>query len=134
MEKLENKYFTAEADKENGILKQEWLTTTADMDQETYKKYMLKYVEFYENHPMSKSMVDTRNFGFVIDVETQKWVNENIAPRLVALGMKKAAFIVSSDFISQISIEQAVDEQNENPYDMKFFDNTNDAEKWLLED
>lgn len=132
MEKFESKYFTIEVDEKNDLMLQAWLETSGEMGTNTYKEQMEKYVSFHEKYPMKKILVDTLNFNFVMNSETQIWVNQNIAPRQVAFGMQKSAFLVSSDFIAQLSVEQAVEEQGENPYEMAFFDKKEEAINWLL--
>lgn len=132
MEKFDTQFFVIEHDKEKNLLKVTW-RNTEEMETDSYQKAMLEYIAFHEKHPAPFLITDTRNFEMAIGLETQAWLDETIAPRQIALGMKKAAFLVSSDFIAQLSLEQAVDEQANQPFELRFFDNEEEALDWLAE-
>ena len=69
-------------------------------------------------------------YFFIINVELQEWSVKNIFEKFQAYGVKKLAMIESDDFISQISLEQFVDEGEELLL-TKYFVEKEDAMKWF---
>ena len=79
-------------------------------------------------------MFHSKNFEFTISPEIQKWIDEKIFPRYIKAGVKKFAYIMSSDMVAQLSIEQTMEEQQASQgFQTNYFDNEADARKWLLD-
>ena len=133
MELLETKYQKFEFDKPNSILIQNWQASTVDMDDDEYKKEQLSMLKFVRENDATKLLANTKEFRLPLVPEMQEWTSREINDVMYKSGITKVAFIVTSNIFSQVSIEQT---QNENPDDcfvLKYFDNANEGIKWLKE-
>lgn len=114
------------------VIVNEWFKTTAEMTDEQYKNDMLKFSELAVLHKPQYHLIKSVNFLYTITVEMQEWTDNTIFPQLIKAGIKKIGFLVSAELISQLSIEQALDEENASAFAVKYFDDENEAKKWLL--
>ena len=105
-----------------------------DMTEEEYKKDMLSYVNIVEKYKPSKVLIDSSISKFVASPDLQDWTNENIIKRTLLAGLKKNAFVISKDFISQLSSEQTLEESEGAKKNIKYFVDKDKALEWLLND
>jgi len=124
-------FITIGVDLEKSMLYAKWLPMSKDISEEYFKDTNWLYVQLCENHTLSSFLLDTTDFDFTISPTTQTWVAENILPKLSTFGMKKVAFLVSTDFITQMSIEQTMEEKVFN-FSVRYFDQSSEALNWLL--
>lgn len=80
----------------------------------------------------AKMYVDMKDFQFTIIPELQTWSNEKIITEFIKGGIKKIAYLVSTSIFTQISVEQAIDEDKTGEFPYKFFDNEKSAKEWLV--
>ncbi len=73
----------------------------------------------------------TTNFRFTIVPDVQTWVDKEVFPRFLAVGLKRYALIMSTQIVSQISIEQTMEEGAGNEFQTRYFDDEIEARKWL---
>jgi len=118
-------------DLEKSMLYAKWLPMSKDISEEYFKDTNWLYVQLCEHHELSSFLLDTTSFGFTISPTVQIWVAENILPKLSKGGMKKVAFLVSTDFIAQLSIEQTMEEKVLD-FLVSYFDQQSEALAWLL--
>lgn len=130
----ENDVTTVILDTENSVIEQHW--SDKEITEEEYKTDQLLFLDLVREHRPKYGLVDTRKFRFTISIELQEWVAKEITGKAVQLGMQKAAFLLPSELIAQISIEQTIDEGalSENVLSTQYFDDKNDAMEWLLSD
>ena len=120
-------------DKDDSMMIYQWYETSENMDETEYKQEMKKNAEEYEKHGPTKSLVDLRNFLYTISPETQEWTDNEIFPRFLNAGLKKIAFVVSSDLFAQVSLEQMMEENNANlSFESRYFDHYFQARDWLM--
>jgi hypothetical protein len=100
------------------------------MTEEDFKSINLFYVESFEKMPVKAFLIDSREFAFSVSPELQSWVAEHIISRAIALGLKKLAFMVSKEFIAQLSIEQTIEEGGDIPFQTQYFDELSKAKDW----
>ena len=85
-------------------------------------------------------VIDTSDFvNFAIDPEIQEWASTEVFLRLQAAGVRKIAFVLSPDIITQMSIEQQEDQTRDtHQMDMskvlQSFDSEEAALEWIKED
>jgi len=116
----------------NLVITNDWFKTTAEMTADQYKHDMLKFAELALEHKPKYHLIKSVNFLFIITIEMQDWTNTTIFPKLINAGIKKIAFLVSSEMIAQLAIEQTLEENNASAFAVKYFDVEADAMKWLL--
>jgi len=61
----------------------------------------------------------------------QKWLFQNYLIHFEELGILKAAFVMSKEFIVQLAIEQSVDEDVKELFQRNYFATYNEALEWL---
>ncbi len=118
---------------DNSIFIQSFSEKTEDWEDEEYKEEFKIYASLIEKYKPLYILVDTRKFLFSVIPELQEWQIKVIRPSFINVGVKKAAMLMSEDFFSQISIEQTLEEDEENhTWQTQFFENKNDAMEWLM--
>ena len=132
MKVLENKFYKLEVFQSEKYMLLTWLPETKDMSNEDYKQSMFQVIDIAKEYNMTKHIADTLQFYFIISIDLQEWGEKNIKPIYDEINYKKIAFIMSPEIFSQVSIEQTMDEAETDDFVSKFFDNMEDAKKWLL--
>lgn len=110
-----------------------WKPKTIEMDSEDIKNELMAYAELMEKYHIEKIFVNTIKCYFTLSPALQIWHDEVIVPRYVAAGVRKMAFLQAEDIITQLSHEQAFDEENSQQLQVRFFDEAALAYAWLEE-
>ncbi len=71
------------------------------------------------------------NMKYVIGLEMQEWMNKEILT--IAVNFKKSAYIVPTELFAQVSVEQTMEEETGQKIVQQYFENEDEARKWLLE-
>lgn len=116
---------------DENIVEQYWLPATEDMDDDEYQRIQLATLKAFVDNEVELLFVDTQNMAYPIEPEMQQWSKEEIMDKLLQTKFRKVAYIVSQDFLSQVSIEQTVNEDTSNRMVAQYFDNAKDAREWL---
>jgi len=119
-------------DQAQHYLKADWSTQSETMVDQDFKDEMEAELKYVEKHKVTKYLIDTLNFRFVINPELQEWTDKHVNKKLDELGLKKLAYIVSEDFISQLSIKQTMNESEKQNYETRFFTSLEEAKSWLF--
>ena len=123
------KYFLHD---DHNILEQCWTNSEAKMSSEAYKEDMWNYLKCVKEHQTSLALIDLKQFNFSIEPELQQWVDTNIAVESNKI-VKKIAFVMPSDFVESLSVEQTMEENEGAQHDgISYFDNREEALNWLL--
>ncbi|OQX98494.1 MAG: hypothetical protein B6I24_05240 [Bacteroidetes bacterium 4572_128] len=118
---------------EDSLVEEYWYAESENMSEEELRDIMLILVNFFYEKKPKLFFSDMRNFLFVIHPDLQVWIDE-VVSSVANKSMTKIARTMSSDFISQISLEQFFEEKHYSRIiKNKFFDNKKDAIDWLLE-
>ena len=130
MSLYESEFLEIKLDDTKKIIINKWLPSTEKMKDEQYKADMLKFVDLVKVHKPTFHLIDSVKFLYIISVEMQEWTNNSVFPLLIENGIKKIAFLVSSEMIANLSIEQTLDESNAT-FQTKYFDVEKEAMEWL---
>jgi hypothetical protein len=105
------------------------------LDGETYRKdvVLMQEIVLREEHNFKGVLMDNRELVFTLSPEIQRWINEEIFPSFIRKGLRYGAFAVSKDIFTNISVQQALAEDEAKPFVITYYDNTEDARKWLDE-
>lgn len=136
MKKLyESKYIRYELDEERSIFFTYWQAETSVMTIDEYKSEMLKQKELTHTYRPKYMYGDTTHFAYTISTKLQEWINHHIFNEIYE-EFEKCAVIVSQDYIAQVSIELAIDENTYTPFVTKYFEEgeEDNAINWLVED
>jgi hypothetical protein len=125
---IQNLYFDAT----HKLLKSEWFpdSDTSDADLMADSREFAKVLEKYKPQTI---LTDSSKATYTIMPELQEQMNQLTAPVYQKIGLKKMAVILSqADLYAQVSIHQTIEENTSAQYEMQLFDNSLEAEKWLL--
>jgi hypothetical protein len=125
-----NQFIAISIDKEAKLLQAVWSKESGKIDETFFRFVNEKYVEYAQTYTIEFALIDTINFQYTIRPELQEWVANTILPSLIGAGWRKIAFMMSDDFVTQLSVEQTMEER-ELPFDVKYFSDTAKALNWL---
>ncbi len=131
MELIQNKFIEVSYNEDKKIMYAKWTKESKDLTGEEFKRINEQYVEFAEKYDIQSFLLNTEDFLFTISIDLQTWVATQILPQLKEKGVRKGAFIISEELISQLSIEQTM-EENPKLVTVNYFSDEGVAEKWLL--
>jgi hypothetical protein len=109
----------------------EWKEKSEKLSDEHFRKINELYIKFSEENEINGFLINAQDFLFPISNATQEWVGSEILPKLKEKGIEKVAFVLSKEFIAQLSIELTM---QENPLllNIGYFDNEGQAKNWLV--
>lgn len=128
----ESEFLRLDFFKENQLIEMNWLVGTETMLKEGYKQEFMNYLDLVLDLHPQKIIADTQNMMFPISVELQEWTNKVVFPPVLKMGLNKAAFVISSDIMNHLSIEQTMEEVEGMKFLTRYFDNKADAKEWIL--
>jgi len=131
-EVFSSKYDVVYVDKPNRIVKNVWTSYTENMNWADFKEELLALKKIVVENKTYGILGNTMNLNYAIIPEQQEWIAENYFPEVIAAGLKKYAIIVSMDMITELSVQQTIEENSNAPFDTRYFDNESDARDWLL--
>jgi len=134
MELFKNQFVQILFDNSTSLITCDWNKNTKDASCNDFKAWNKALTQnAYEHKPIGL-FANTKHYKFTITPKLQEWATQNVFARLAEAGVKKIAIIVSSNWISQLSLEQFTDEYEEGKLINKYFENEEKAVAWLLSD
>ncbi|WP_338789990.1 STAS/SEC14 domain-containing protein [Bernardetia sp. MNP-M8] len=118
--------------KDDNFIEATWFATTEDMTPEQYKEAMTNYLKFALEFKPKRALVNLQNFLFTVSPTLQEWTESTMAKSLLKLGWKEMAMVVSPEFISQLSVEQLMEEKLHQNFTTKYFPTKEEARKWIM--
>lgn len=101
-------------------------------DEQKYKKDIVLWINAILDYKPTFQLLDMQGNTFTISPEMQRWINENLIATAAKNGTKKIAFLVSSDIFARVSLEQTMDEEEAKVFTFRYFEDENEAMKWLF--
>lgn len=132
MEIYSNEFITLHFLSNDKLMEATWLPDTSRMTDKQYKECFIVIAQLTKEFRPNKVIVDSTKMDFSIHPTLQEWTDNVIHPVMMAVGLKKMAFIMSENFTVQIGIEQTI-EEIENPFlIVRYFNNISEAKTWVL--
>lgn len=129
--KFENQCCKIEVSNEKKCLYHFWKPATKSAGWSEIKSSFLKYVdEIVLAKPMSV-IVDERDMGHVFTVDEQKWIDNEMMPKILSAGMKKIGIIKSKDAFVELATELMMGEENASKLQLKFVQTLEEAEAFI---
>ncbi len=128
----ESKYVKMDYCDENGIFELTWLPASEDMTDEDYKVEHKEFLRIILDNKVEKVLGNVRDLAFVVNPDLQEWMNENIFIPIIKAGSMVFGLVASEQLISQLSIEQLMDEEIGKQIPTKYFSDRDEAKNWLL--
>ncbi len=132
MELYSDIYIKYNYEEENSLLAFYWSEETENMPDEKYKELMLLGVGYTKTYNPKFLINNSIKKTYVTTVEMQEWVAKNALAKIFENGVVKFAIIESDDVLVQLATEQAVVEDEDKKYEVKFFNDEEDAREWFL--
>ncbi len=132
-----HKYYEINFDDKTKLVEIVWKRSILILDIVDYKKVCLEaYQHFFDLKPLYL-LQNTLQVVYPVTEELQNWLTENITKKIfIKLGIKKIAYLMPKDYLSQIGIELLIEKANlQSPNILrKFFFDRQEAIDWLLKD
>jgi hypothetical protein len=129
--KFENQFCKIDFSREKNCLYHFWKPTTKTAGWAEIKNAFLKYVDSISQSKPKSVVVDERDMGHVFSPEEQKWVDNEMMPKIISAGMKKIAIIKSKDAFVELATELMMGEENASRLQLKFIQTLDEAEAWI---
>jgi hypothetical protein len=131
---LDERFIRIENNADDSLMVHSWKSETSKMEDAEYREIAVKQTEILEKYTPKRWFVNTTEFNFPIVPKTQEWADETLFPRILAAGVKFIAFVLHPDLVTQLSIEQLMEEKNVETanFEIQYFENKANAIKWLL--
>ncbi len=121
------------ADPDKRLVIQEWFPKSRYMTDEDFKNEIMALTEKgYRQFWPKKVLVLQREFKFIVSPELQTWAAQNSGSVLESVKTEKIAFVLADDIFVKVSVEQTMGEKPDTFIQIKYFDNEEDARKWLF--
>jgi len=130
MKKYQNNIQTIEYQEDKKLLTQVWTKESKRISEKEFQAEMLELARFFHYTQPTRVLIDMRDFYFVVSLELQTWVNENVNSKLASMNTR-TAFVVSPDLFTAISVEQTLDEKSGAKMSRNFFEDIQLAKDWL---
>jgi len=132
---FKNRFLEIMIDRERKFAQVAYFEETQNLTVEEYIENTTttaNYFKTFLNEGIDKILFDTRNNFYPISVDLQAWTVKQFE-QFSQINYKSAT-ILSTDLITMLSIEQAVDGFNDQNKRLNnsFFDNEEDAMEWLF--
>ena len=128
----ENSYLKIEFIKELNLIKQVFHAETANMAQSEFQESQLVLLGFILKHKPRVILSNLSNLLFFVSADLQDWLVKNIYNEGGKAGVRKVAYLISPDFIVQLSAEMVVEDYEAHLFENHFFATEAEAMDWLL--
>ncbi len=128
-----NSFFTIKKLCSKKILVLVWKKSSEELNysEAAYKFLVKKWTKVVQKHRPKEILIDARQHFMIIDPEIQTWFAKEILSEYEKSGVRKIAFVISQDFISQLSIEQVMKENQSFTFQANYFADDDQALDWL---
>ena len=135
MEQLVNTEFsTLFWDSEQHCMINTFSSQTEKLSKESYIKLVENNLAFIEQYHPMYYLANACELLVPHTPDIQMYFANVYAPRLIKAGVKRYGIIVSLEFITQLSIEQSVDEvrdTNQDIFEIRYFTTQEEAMQWF---
>jgi len=126
-----SEYVEVSYEQENSMLIEKFLASTTNMTDDEFKKEMSIIYDMVDKKKPKIALINLLDMKYVIGLEMQEWMNKKILTAEV--NFKKSAYIVPTELFAQVSVEQTMEEETGQKIVKQYFENEDEARKWLLE-
>ncbi len=132
MKIFENEFIVISIEESNNLYVENWLPATKNMTKDQWKETRLKLRDAFLQYKTDKLLTLTKEFYFAITPELQEWLAEKVTKEVGHL-IKKIALIIPTSVIAEMGVEQLMEEKETGKLLSKYFDDEQEARKWLFE-
>jgi hypothetical protein len=132
MEIFKNKFLQIKHDADNNICIANWSLETEKASEKDFKVWNFNLIDKIKEKKPHGLLANTRYYKFLISIELQEWSVINIFEHFAEAGLKKIAIINSVEVISQMALQQFIDEYRTGKIETKYFTEFDEAKNWLI--
>lgn len=132
MKMYESSYLTIQYIEEGNYQINTWLPNSKNLDDSIFKTELAEQAKIALENKPSAFITDASSLLFSIHPDLQEWVNQTIFKDMYEAGIKKLALLSSNDVVTQLSLEQLVDDYTLKSFAIEFFDDAEKAKEWIL--
>ena len=128
-----DKYLDIYYDQGSRFIEYYWKKATEDMTEAEYRMLIMDILDMVDEKGWRPAyyLLDNRDFLFTLSPKLQEWQKKYPAKKSIELGVKKAAMVMSENFVSQFSIEQTFEDDKEVNALTQYFSDIEEAKEWL---
>lgn len=131
-----NQYFQSSFDQELKLYELVWFKESGNMSEDEYKNLMNadrdKVLE--KCSQVNYILINIKERVDTMSPELQEWSTAAVSSRIFEkYNILKIAVITSQDFYTQVSVEQAIEEDKVSDEVVRYFDNEEQAQEWILD-
>ena len=129
-----SKYQQVSFEEKSNVLVFKWLPATEKMTTEEFVEDIKIAAKTMMQYKECKVLLLSQDMRFVISPDIQEKANEILLPAYSDAGVKKLAIIVPLELVSEMSLEQTVEEnQDKHAFRTHFFADEKSAREWIIE-
>ena len=109
--------------------------TLTDLDESRYFEELRRYGSVVVKYRPKLILFDASDAYYPVSAELDKMIERELTPIVTKAGVKKIAFVLPEDIVSQIAVEHLITNLDIDHEQVQrlFFDSKEKAEQWLLE-
>ncbi len=124
-------FLEVELNEEIQIFEATWQKKEREMTDEEFMEHLTAFANLFEEYSVKGFFVDSRQYHVITNLTVQGWHDEYIVPKYIAGGVEKIAFVMTTELIAALAIEQAFDEPKAQQLNVAFFDDEVEARSWI---
>ncbi len=128
----ESIYAKTEFFEDLNLLKQVFFPETVNMTKQEFQESQLILLDRIIKHKPQIILSNLTDLLFLVSVDLQDWLVKNIYNEGGKYGVRKVAYLVSPDFMVQLSAEMVIEDYKARIFENRFFANEAEAMNWLL--
>ena len=132
MEIFKSKFLQIQYNKKDNICIADWTKETENANDDDFKNWNIELVNKIAERRPHGLLANTLNYKFAIHPGLQEWSVSNVFQQYAKAGLTKIAIIVPTELIAEMSLEQFVDEYEDNSIETQYFNNAEKAKDWLI--
>lgn len=131
MKTYQSNYTEIEFFPDTNLQIQTWIHTT-NFNSELYKQEVSANANNVIENKAKLLISNALNFEYIVVPDLQEWSSNNFFDKIISAGCEKYAIVLGEDIFTKVSVEQTVDEREAGKLIIKYFNNLEDAQNWIL--
>jgi hypothetical protein len=123
--------YSVSYDKAKDILFLRWFKVSKDIDEEDFYQSQKDYQRSILKHKPRNTIIDLREMKFIVRPALQEKIAMEHFPDAIAAGLTRVAILNTTEFVTRIWAEQFMEEDETGTFMTRYYDNEEDALKWL---
>ncbi|MGB8191454.1 MAG: hypothetical protein WCF67_06020 [Chitinophagaceae bacterium] len=116
---------------EYSLIKRVIMDHPENMGRPGFQHEWLEYANTIRKFQPENILVDASRFDYIIPKEVQEWINQHVVSVFNEIHLKKWAIIIPPQFLNQVSIEQTIEANPANTFEVQYFESEEEARQWL---